>query len=91
MAAIAISLQLALHPSNSLLHPCLYDEVDAALDARRACALASWLSRRQRGQSIVVSHRPEMIEAAGLLIGCYINEEGASRTISWSPSGCTKW
>lgn len=83
-ALVAVALQLSLHPPGAP-HPCFYDEVDAALDTRRTRALADLVGARPGAQSIFVSHRPEMVQAARMLVGCYIGQGGASRVVSWRP------
>jgi len=80
-ALVAVALQLALHPPDAS-HPCLYDEVDAALDTRRTKALADFMAQREGAQSIFVSHRPELLEAATMLVGCYVGESGGSQAVS---------
>ncbi|EOD07160.1 hypothetical protein EMIHUDRAFT_448505 [Emiliania huxleyi CCMP1516] len=79
-ALVAVALQLALHPPDAS-HPCLYDEVDAALDTRRTKALADFMAQREGAQSIFVSHRPELLEAATMLVGCYVGESGGSQAV----------
>jgi chromosome segregation ATPase len=83
-ALVAVALQLSLHPPGAP-HPCFYDEVDAALDTRRTRALAELVAARPGAQSVFVSHRPEMVEAASMLVGCYVGQGGGSRVVSWRP------
>lgn len=69
----AVSLMLALQLSfPSPFYVC--DEIDAALDTVNVARLAALLrdqSRETETQFLVVSHRPEMWEASGFLVGVY--------------------
>jgi len=40
------------------------------------------MAQREGAQSIFVSHRPELLEAATMLVGCYVGESGGSQAVS---------
>ena len=69
-ALVAVALNLSLHEADGAPF-CLFDEIDAALDTQRVQALAEHVRSRNGSQSIFVSHRRELIEASGRLLGVY--------------------
>eukprot|EP00892_Ulva_mutabilis_P012333 jgi/Ulvmu1/9472/UM052_0041.1 len=68
-ALAALALSLAVH---STLRPAwfLCDEVDAALDVRRAHHLAAYMAASAT-QFLVISHKPQVFERAAMLVMLY--------------------
>ncbi len=61
----------------------LLDEVDAALDQRNLARFVSVLEEfSERTQFVLISHRPETVEAARVLYGATLDGDGTSRLIS---------
>ncbi|BAS27471.1 chromosome segregation protein SMC [Limnochorda pilosa] len=61
----------------------LLDEVDAALDRRNLVRFVSVLEEfSARTQFVLISHRPETVEAAGVLYGATLDGDGTSRLVS---------
>ena len=81
-ALVAVALNLALHEADSSPF-CLFDEIDAALDTERVQALAKHVRTRVSSQTLFVSHRKELIEASGRLIGTY-SLDGGAQAVSMS-------
>ncbi len=52
------------------LHPTT-DEIDCALDAAHAARVANYILAHQSAQYLVVSHKPQVFERAGCLVGVY--------------------
>ena len=79
-ALVAVALNLALREADgaSLV---LFDEIDAALDTQRVQALADYVRQKSSVQTVFVSHRKELIEASGRLLGTY-TLDGASQSVS---------
>jgi chromosome segregation ATPase len=59
----------------------LFDEIDAALDTQKVRALAEHVRARAAGQTVFVSHRKELIEASGRLVGTFM-VDGGTRAVS---------
>ena len=59
----------------------LFDEIDAALDTHKVRALAEHVRARAAGQTVFVSHRKELIEASGRLVGTFM-VNGGTRAVS---------
>ena len=59
----------------------LFDEIDAALDTQKVRALAEHVRARAAGQTVFVSHRKELIEASGRLVGTFM-VNGGTRAVS---------
>jgi chromosome segregation protein len=79
-ALVAVALNLSLHEADGGAI-CLFDEIDAALDSQRVKALADHVCTRKETQSVFVSHRRELIEASGRLLGTY-TLNGGSQVVS---------
>lgn len=61
----------------------LLDEVDAALDRRNLIRFVSVLDEfSARTQFVLISHRPETVEAARVLYGATLDGDGTSRLVS---------
>lgn len=61
----------------------LLDEVDAALDRRNLVRFVSVLEEfSARTQFVLISHRPETVEAARVLYGATLDGDGTSRLVS---------
>jgi hypothetical protein len=73
--------QLFLFPVLQTMFPSpfyFFDEIDCALDTSAAMKVATYVSQHSKtAQYLLVSHRPQVFEAASCLIGVYT-----------SPSGC---
>jgi chromosome segregation ATPase len=75
--ALAFALRNAAAEVGSILPSVLFlDEPDAALDTTTAIRFADFLCL-QRGQIVVVSHRPELWEAAQRLHGVFAADPGS--------------
>lgn len=48
-----------------------FDEIDCALDAANSRRVADYILQQSVGQYLVVSHRPQVYEAAPCLVGVY--------------------
>ena len=79
-ALVAVALNLSLHEADGAPF-CLFDEIDAALDTQRVQALAHHVCSKGSTQCVFVSHRRELIEAAGRLLGTY-TLDGGSHAVS---------
>jgi len=86
-ALVAVALTLALHEldEDHAAAFVLFDEIDAALDTHKVQALAEHVATRRNGQALFVSHRKELIEASGKLVGTYMRDGGTqSVTVSFA-------
>lgn len=81
-ALVAVALNLCLHEVDASPF-CLFDEIDAALDTQRVQALADHVVQRTFSQTLFVSHRKELIEASGRLLGTY-TFNGGSQSVTMS-------
>ena len=62
---------------------CMLDEIDAALDDRNVARFASYLKNLQgKTQFIVITHRRGTMEAADVLYGVTMQEQGVSKILS---------
>ena len=62
---------------------CMLDEIDAALDDRNVARFASYLRNLQgKTQFIVITHRRGTMEAADVLYGVTMQEQGVSKILS---------
>ncbi len=81
-ALAALALRFALLELDPLPF-CVLDEVDAALDEANVLRFRSVLERLSaRTQFIVVTHNRATIEAAGILYGVTMGDDGASKVVS---------
>ncbi|GMH36925.1 hypothetical protein BSKO_04798 [Bryopsis sp. KO-2023] len=48
-----------------------FDEIDCALDTTNAVRVADYIQKQSSAQYIVVSHKPQVFERAGCLVGIY--------------------
>ncbi len=80
-ALVAISIYfaiLAIHPAPF----CILDEIEAALDDANVTRFAQYLRRISgRSQFIVITHRRGTMEAADLLYGVTMQEDGISKLL----------
>ena len=60
---------------------CLLDEIDAALDDRNVDRFASYLHNLKKTQFIVITHRRGTMEAADVLYGVTMQEQGVSKLL----------
>ena len=61
---------------------CMLDEIDAALDDRNVERFASYLHNlSQKTQFIVITHRRGTMEAADVLYGVTMQEQGVSKLL----------
>ena len=62
---------------------CMLDEIDAALDDRNVGRFASYLRNlSSKTQFIVITHRRGTMEAADVLYGVTMQEQGVSKVLS---------
>lgn len=73
MLALSFALQAA-SPSPFYF----FDEIDAALDTASARRVAEYILQQSSAQYIVVSHKPQVYEAASCLVGLYSIEGGSA-------------
>ena len=60
---------------------CLLDEIDAALDDRNVDRFAGYLHNLKKTQFIVITHRRGTMEAADVLYGVTMQEQGVSKLL----------
>ena len=60
---------------------CLLDEIDAALDDRNVDRFAGYLRNLKKTQFIVITHRRGTMEAADVLYGVTMQEQGISKLL----------
>ena len=60
---------------------CLLDEIDAALDDRNVERFAGYLHNLKKTQFIVITHRRGTMEAADVLYGVTMQEQGVSKLL----------
>ena len=61
---------------------CLLDEIEAALDDVNVVRYAEYLSRHDKTQFIVITHRRGTMEAANMLYGVTMKEKGISKILA---------
>ena len=62
---------------------CILDEVEAALDEANVDAFGSYLlSRKERSQFIIITHKKRTMEYADALYGITMQESGVSKLVS---------
>ena len=62
---------------------CMLDEIDAALDDRNVARFAAYLRNlSNKTQFIVVTHRRGTMEAADVLYGVTMQEQGVTKVLS---------
>ncbi len=82
-ALVAISIYfaiLAVNPGSF----CILDEIEAALDDANVVRFAQYLRRvSDKTQFIVITHRRGTMEAANVLYGVTMQEDGVSKLLNW--------
>ena len=70
---------------------CMLDEIDAALDDRNVGRFAGYLRNLcEKTQFIVITHRRGTMEAADVLYGVTMQEQGVSKILSLDLDEMTK-
>ena len=81
-ALVAISIYFAILAVNPAPF-CILDEIEAALDDANVVRFAQYLRRvSDKTQFIVITHRRGTMEAADVLYGVTMQEQGVSRMLT---------